>query len=74
MRLQKNIYLIGLMAVGKTTVGRKLARLLQREFIDTDAAIEKKTGVTVSHIFEIEGEQGFRAREAKLLAEDSHTV
>ena len=57
------------MAAGKSTVGRNLARLLRREFIDIDAAIEEKTGVTVSHIFEIEGEPGFRKREAKLLAE-----
>ncbi|MDA7967493.1 MAG: shikimate kinase [Gammaproteobacteria bacterium] len=67
--MQNHIYLIGLMAAGKSTVGRNLARLLRREFIDIDAAIEEKTGVTVSHIFEIEGEPGFRKREAKLLAE-----
>jgi len=57
------------MAAGKSTVGRKLARLLRCKFIDLDEAIEQKTGVPVSHIFEIEGEPGFRKREAKLLAE-----
>ncbi len=57
------------MGAGKTTVGRKLAGLLQCKFIDTDRALEKRTGVSVSHIFEIEGENGFREREAKLLAQ-----
>ncbi|MGR3983786.1 MAG: shikimate kinase [Gammaproteobacteria bacterium] len=69
--MQNNIYLIGLMAAGKSTVGRKLARLLCRKFIDTDAVIEQKTGVSISHIFEIEGESGFRKREARLLAESA---
>lgn len=67
--MQSNIYLIGPMGAGKTTVGRKLARLLECDFIDTDHALEQRTGVSVSHIFEIEGEQGFRARESRLLAE-----
>ena len=67
--MQGNIYLIGPMGAGKTTVGRKLAYLLCCDFIDTDEALEKKTGVSVSHIFEIEGEQGFRERESRLLAE-----
>ena len=67
--MQSNIYLIGPMGAGKTTVGRKLAGLLGCDFIDTDHALEEKTGVSVSHIFEVEGEQGFRARESRLLAE-----
>jgi len=71
MRIHTHIYLIGLMGAGKTTVGRRLARLLSRPFIDTDQALEKRTGVSVSHIFEIEGEHGFREREANLLAEVS---
>lgn len=57
------------MGAGKTTVGRKLARLAHCDFIDTDHALEKRTGVSVGHIFEVEGEQGFREREARLLAE-----
>ena len=69
MRLQSNLYLIGLMGAGKTTAGRKLARLLCCEFIDTDHALEKRTGVSINHIFEVEGEHGFRERETKLLAE-----
>ena len=57
------------MGAGKTTIGRGLARLLRWDFVDTDHALEARTGVSVSHIFEIEGEEGFRAREAKILAE-----
>ena len=59
------------MGAGKTTVGRKLARLLSCDFIDTDHALEKRTGVSVSHIFELEGEHGFRERESRVLAEIS---
>ena len=55
------------MGVGKTTIGKKLANRLQREFIDTDQALEKATGVSVNYIFDIEGEAGFRARETTLL-------
>ncbi len=62
-----NIYLVGLMGVGKTTVGKKLANRLRREFIDTDQAIERATGVNVNYIFDIEGEAGFRARETATL-------
>jgi len=69
--MRAHIYLIGLMGAGKTTVGRRLAKLLDCAFIDTDQALEARTGVSVSHIFELEGEAGFRAREAKLLAEVS---
>lgn len=64
-----NIYLIGIMGVGKTTIGRKLAKLFDQPFIDTDQELAKRNGVTVSHIFDIEGEVGFRKRETKLLAE-----
>ena len=67
--MQGNVYLIGPMGAGKTTVGRRLARLLGCDFIDTDQVLEKRTGVSVSHIFEVEGEQGFREREARLLEE-----
>lgn len=64
-----NIYLVGLMGAGKTTVGRHLAKRLGRRFIDTDQEIEARTGVRIAVIFELEGEAGFREREAKLLAE-----
>lgn len=66
--MHNNVYLIGLMGVGKTTTGRKLAELLRSPFIDTDQTLEQTTGVSIQHIFEIEGETGFRVREAKLLA------
>ena len=52
------------MGAGKTTVGRHLADLLHREFVDSDHEIERKTGATIPWIFEKEGEQGFRSRES----------
>src|SRR5574343_1555565 len=55
------------MGAGKTTVGRHLAELLGREFIDSDHEIERKTGATIPWIFEKEGESGFRARETNVL-------
>ena len=69
--LPGNVYLIGLMGAGKTTVGRKLAGLLKVDFIDTDQLLEERTGVSIAHIFEIEGEQGFRDRESRLFEEIS---
>ena len=67
----ENIYLIGLMGAGKTTVGRSLARRLGWDFVDTDREIEARTGVSVPTIFEIEGEEGFRRRESQVVAETS---
>src|SRR3990170_3507278 len=67
--LPENIFLVGLMGAGKTSVGRALAKRLHKTFYDTDQEIERATGVKIPVIFEIEGEAGFRAREAKLLAE-----
>lgn len=64
-----NIYLIGPMGVGKTTIGRQLAKALQRPFYDSDKVIEQKTGVDIATIFEFEGEQGFRKREHKAIQE-----
>jgi shikimate kinase len=64
-----NVILIGPMGSGKTTVGKALAPRLGLEFIDLDQQIEQRCGVEVSLIFEIEGEQGFRAREQAMLAE-----
>jgi shikimate kinase len=63
------IFLVGMMGVGKTTIGRQLAGALGREFIDLDHAIEARCGVRVATIFDIEGEAGFRRRETALLDE-----
>ena len=63
----KNIVLVGPMGSGKTTVGRRLAHELNQVFFDTDHEIIDKTGVTIDHIFDIEGEEGFRERESKIL-------
>jgi len=64
-----NIFLVGLMGAGKTSMGKLLARRLGKTFYDSDHEIERATGVKVAVIFEIEGEAGFRSREAKILAE-----
>jgi 3-dehydroquinate synthase len=64
-----NIFLVGLMGAGKTTIGRLLARRLGRRFIDSDHEIEARTGATIPWIFEIEGEASFRKREADVIRE-----
>jgi shikimate kinase len=64
-----NVYLVGLMGAGKTSVGKLLARRLGKVFYDCDHEIERATGVRVPVIFDIEGEAGFRARECRILAE-----
>lgn len=64
-----NIYFIGLMGAGKTTIGRLLAKQLGREFYDSDHEIERKTGVKIPLIFELEGESGFRKRETTAIEE-----
>lgn len=64
-----SIFLVGMMGAGKTSVGRVLARRLDRAFYDSDHVIEERTGVKVAVIFEIEGEAGFRQRESSVLDE-----
>jgi shikimate kinase len=64
-----SLYLVGMMGAGKTTVGRLLARRLKLRFLDADQEIERRCGVKIPLIFEIEGEAGFRARESQVLAE-----
>ncbi|MCF7986280.1 MAG: shikimate kinase AroK [Methylovulum sp.] len=63
----ENIYLVGLMGAGKTTIGRQLAKTLKLPFYDSDKAIEERTGVDIPTIFEFEGEEGFRNREQKMI-------
>ena len=64
-----NIFLVGMMGAGKSTIGKALARHLGREFVDSDRVLAERTGVAVATIFEIEGEGGFRRREAMVIAE-----
>lgn len=68
---RRPIFLVGMMGAGKTTIGRGLARRLGREFLDLDHEIEGRCGVRVAHIFDIEGEEGFRRRECSVLEECS---
>jgi shikimate kinase len=64
-----NIYLIGPMGAGKTTVGKQLSEVLGVEFIDSDHEIQRRTGVDIPTIFEFEGEEGFRNREQAVIDE-----
>jgi shikimate kinase len=64
MNQPKNIFLIGPMGAGKSAVGRHLARALHLTFADSDDEVESRTGVDIAFIFEKEGEEGFRKREA----------
>ncbi len=74
MKKTQNIFLIGPMGAGKTTVGRLLARELKREFYDTDEVIESRTGVDIPWIFDVEGEEGFRQREMAVVDELTQKV
>jgi shikimate kinase len=67
MAHSQNIFLIGPMGSGKSAVGRQLARMLHLTFVDSDDEIESRTGVDISFIFEKEGEDGFRAREVRVI-------
>ena len=64
-----NLILVGMMGSGKTTMGKALARHLGKVFVDSDEEITRRTGVTVPHIFDIEGEAGFRLRETAAIRE-----
>jgi len=64
-----NIFLVGMMGAGKTSVGKLLAKRLGKTFHDSDHAIEGRTGVRIPVIFELEGEAGFRLREAAVIEE-----
>ncbi len=69
MNTPGNLFLIGPMGAGKTTLGRALAKRLGLPFRDSDHEIEQRTGAAIPLIFELEGEAGFRARESAMLAE-----
>jgi shikimate kinase len=64
-----NIFLIGPMGAGKSSVGRHLAKQLHMDFYDTDEEIENRAGVNLAWIFDVEGEDGFRKREAAVVAD-----
>lgn len=66
---QRNIYFVGLMGAGKSTLGRALARKLEKPFFDSDLEVQARCGVQVSVIFDLEGEQGFRQRESQIIQE-----
>ena len=64
---RSNIYLIGPMGSGKTTIGQRVAELLGMDFFDSDRELEEQTGASVNLIFDVEGETGFRKREMRML-------
>ena len=68
MDAPSNIFLIGSMGAGKSTIARRLAAALDKEFVDADRELEQRTGVDIPLIFELEGEAGFRKRESEMLA------
>lgn len=65
----KRIFLVGPMGVGKTTIGKMLARELDLDFVDCDQEIERRSGAAIAWIFDVEGESGFRHRESLVLEE-----
>jgi shikimate kinase len=69
MVVRRSIFLVGPMGAGKTTIGRRVAESLGLDFLDTDEEVERRTGTTISIIFEIEGEAGFRKREHQALSD-----
>jgi shikimate kinase len=69
MKKPGSFFLVGPMGSGKSTIGRQLARALHLKFLDSDREIEKRTGVDIPLIFELEGETGFRKRECELIDE-----
>jgi len=62
-----NVFLVGPMGAGKTTIGRQLSELLRLEFVDSDHEIEARTGANIPWIFDVEGEEGFRLREEAVI-------
>ncbi|AKC60130.1 shikimate kinase AroK [Blochmannia endosymbiont of Polyrhachis (Hedomyrma) turneri] len=66
---KRNIFLVGPMGAGKSTVGRQLAQKLHMDFFDSDTEIENRTGADISWVFDVEGEEKFREREEKVISE-----
>ncbi|WP_343189914.1 shikimate kinase AroK [Buchnera aphidicola] len=66
---KRNIFLIGPMGAGKSTIGKQLSQKLNMDFYDSDKEIEKRTGANIAWVFDVEGEKGFRIREKKIINE-----
>ena len=69
MKNKRNIFLIGPMGAGKSSIGKQLAQQLKMDFLDTDQVIEERTGADIDWIFDLEGEDGFRKREETIIEE-----
>ena len=69
MAEKRNIFLIGPMGAGKSTIGRQFAQMLGMEFMDSDSVIEERAGADIDWIFDVEGEAGFRKREERIINE-----
>jgi shikimate kinase len=67
MAEKRNIFLVGPMGAGKSTIGRELADRLHLEFFDSDQEIERRTGADIAWVFDLEGEEGFRLREESVI-------
>ena len=67
MAEKRNVFLVGPMGAGKSTIGRHLADELHLEFFDSDQEIERRTGADIAWIFDLEGEEGFRKREETII-------
>lgn len=67
MAEKRNIYIVGPMGAGKSTIGRQIAQQLHLEFFDSDSEIERRTGAEIAWVFDVEGEDGFRKREASVI-------
>jgi shikimate kinase len=69
VRRDHNVFLVGMPAVGKSTIGRLLSKLLQLSFFDSDQEVEARAGANIAWIFDVEGEAGFREREHQVIDE-----
>jgi len=69
MAEKRNIYIVGPMGAGKSTIGRQIAQQLHLEFFDSDSEIERRTGAEIAWVFDVEGEDGFRKREASVIGD-----